>query len=126
MSVHGIGELYFGGSRVGVSFGHEIKRRARLAVPPLIFLLLVVYFVWNATHGDRGLRAYAGRLEDLKVAQADFARAESELAAWEKRVSGLRTNRLDSDALDERTRAMLNLSDPADVVVPYGQGKRLY
>jgi cell division protein FtsB len=109
-----------------VSFGHEIRRRSRLAVPPLIFLLLVAYFVWNATHGDRGLRAYASRLEDLKVAQADLARAEADLAAWERRVGGLRTNRLDPDALDERTRAMLNLSDPGDVVVPYGQGKRLY
>jgi cell division protein FtsB len=109
-----------------VSLGHEIRRRVRLVVPPLIFLSLVGYFVWNATHGDRGLRVYASRLEDLKVAQVDLARAEAELAAWEKRVGGMRTNRLDSDALDERSRAMLNLSDPADVVVPYGQGKRLY
>jgi cell division protein FtsB len=109
-----------------VSIGHEIRRRTKSAVPPFIFLLLVAYFVWNATQGDRGLRVYAGRLEDLKVAQVDLARAESDLAGWERRVTGLRANQLDPDALDERARAMLNLSDPADVVVPYGQGKRLY
>jgi hypothetical protein len=60
-----------------VSIGHEIRRRTKSAVPPFIFLLLVAYFVWNATQGDRGLRAYAGRLEDLKVAQVDLARAGS-------------------------------------------------
>jgi cell division protein FtsB len=38
----------------------------------------------------------------------------------------MRNNRLDRDAVDERARAMLNLSEPTDVVVPYGQGKRLY
>jgi cell division protein FtsB len=109
-----------------VSIGHEIRRRMKSVVPSFIFLLLIAYCVWNATHGDRGLRAYAHRLEDLKVARTDLARAESDLVGWERRVTGLRANRLDPDALDERARAMLNLSDPADVVVPYGQGKRLY
>jgi cell division protein FtsB len=109
-----------------VSIGREIRRRVKLAVPPFIFLLLVAYFVWSATQGDRGLRAYAGRLEDLKAAQADLARADTDLANWERRVAGLRANRLDPDALDERARAMLNLSEPADVVVMYDHGKRLY
>ena len=109
-----------------MSVGHEIRRRLKAAVPPVIFLLLVAYFVWNATQGDRGLRAYAGRLQDLKVAQADLARAQAELGGWQRRVNSLRTDQLDPDALDERARAMLNLSDPSDIVVPYGQGKRLY
>jgi cell division protein FtsB len=109
-----------------VSIGHEIRRRAKAVAPSLIFMLLIVYCVWNATHGERGLRAYAARLEDLKAAQADLVRAETELAGWERRVAGLRSNQLDPDALDERARAMLNLSDPADVVLPYGPGKRLY
>lgn len=111
---------------MGVSILREIRRRVKAAVPPLVFLLLIAYFVWNATQGDRGLRAYAGRLEDLKAAQADLSRAEAELASWERRVSSLRGTRLDPDALDERARAMLNLSDPGDVVILYGQGKRLY
>ena len=109
-----------------MSIGREIRRGAKAALPPVVFLLLVAYFIWNATQGDRGLRAYAGRLEDLKAAQADLARAETDLANWERRVAGLRANRLDPDALDERARRMLNLSDPADIVIPYGQGARLY
>lgn len=109
-----------------MSIGREIRRRVRAAVPPVVFLLLTAYFVWNATQGDRGLRSYAARLDDLKAAQADLGRAEAELAGWERRVASLRPNRLDPDALDERARAMLNMSDPGDVVVFYGQGKRLY
>ncbi len=109
-----------------MSIIREIRRRVKSAVPPFVFMLLIAYFVWNATQGDRGLRAYAGRVEDLKAAQADLARADAELASWERRVSSLRANRLDPDALDERARSMLNLSDPGDVVIFYGQGKRLY
>ena len=34
--------------------------------------------------------------------------------------------RIDPDALDERARAMLNVADPADLVLPYGPGRRLF
>jgi cell division protein FtsB len=106
--------------------GRTLKRQAKAAVAPSVFLLLVAYFLWNATQGDRGLRAYAERQEDLKAAKGELARTESDLQVWERRVAGLRRSRLDQDALDERARAMLNLSHPEDVIVPYGQGQRLF
>ncbi len=103
-----------------------MKRRAAAAVAPLVFLSLAGYFMWNATQGSRGLNAFVLREQDLAAAKAQLARADGEVAHWERRVSGLRANQLDRDALDERVRAMLNLSDPSDIVVPYGQGKRLF
>jgi hypothetical protein len=41
-------------------------------------------------------------------------------------VSGLRSRHIDSDTLDERARAMLNLADPADIIVPYTPANRLF
>ena len=38
----------------------------------------------------------------------------------------VRAQRIDPDALDERARAMLNVADPADLVLPYGPGRRLF
>jgi cell division protein FtsB len=104
----------------------SLKRRARAAVPPLVFLSLAGYFLWQAAQGDRGSAALARRQQDLKAAQAELVRAEADLAAWDRRVAALRTSRLDPDALDERARAMLNLSDPSDIIVPYGAGQRLF
>jgi cell division protein FtsB len=92
----------------------------------LVFLSLVAYFLWQATQGDRGLDALAQRQQQLQEAQAELARADADMAGWERRVAGLRTSRLDPDALDERARAMLNLSDPNDIIVPYGDGQRLF
>ncbi len=106
--------------------GREIKRRLKAAVTPLIFLGLVGYFGYNATQGNRGLVAYAQRQELLAQAQADQARALAERDAWERRVSGLRARHIDADALDERARAMLNLADPSDIIVPYGTSDRLF
>ncbi len=106
--------------------GRSLQNGLRAMILPAIFMSLVAYFLWNATQGDRGLQAYALRQEQLRSVRADLAKAQAEQAGWERRVSELRSQRLDPDMLDERARAMLNLADPADVVMPYGPGKRLF
>ncbi len=109
-----------------MSFGRELKRRCKMAVPPLVLLGIAGYFGWSATQGDRGLKMYAHQQDQLRLAQSELAKVEADKDAWERKVSGLRSARLDPDSLDERARAMLNLADPGDVVVMYGQGKKLF
>ena len=109
-----------------MGFGRRIKNGIRALVAPTLFLTLVAYFGWNATQGDRGLQSYALRQQQLRSVQADLAKADQERELLERRVSGLRTQRLDPDTLDERARAMLNVAEPNDVVVMYGPGKRLF
>lgn len=109
-----------------MEFGRAVRRTLRDVSLPSLFLLLTVYFLWNATQGDRGLQATAQRQDELKAARAELDRAEADVATWQRRVNGLRDTRLDRDALDERARAMLNLSEPDDVIVPYGKGERLF
>ncbi len=102
------------------------RRRAKEAVPPLLFLSLVGYFGWQATRGDHGLRAYAQREQQLVTVQAELGQAQAEQEAWEHRVVALHASRLDTDMLDERARAMLNRADPSEIVVPYEQGHKLF
>jgi len=106
--------------------GRFLRRGITAIAAPTLFLLLVAYFLWQATQGDRGLQTYAVRQEQLKTVQAELDRTLLEQKGWDRRVSALRPQRLDPDMLDERARAMLNVADPADVVVPYGQGKKLF
>ncbi|HVC58747.1 MAG TPA: septum formation initiator family protein [Acetobacteraceae bacterium] len=109
-----------------MAMGGELKRRAKGAIAPLIFLAITGYFGWSATQGAHGLVAYAQRQAMLRQATAEHATAQAERDAWERRVAGLRANHLDLDTLDERARAMLNLADPNDVIVPYGPKDRLF
>ena len=104
----------------------SVKRGAIAMIAPTVFLSLTGYFCWNATRGDHGLKIYAIRRTQLVQAEAERTVAEAERAVWETRVAGLRANHIDPDTLDERARAMLNLADPQDVVVPYGPGKNLF
>ena len=104
-----------------MSFGREVKKRAKSAVPPVVLLSVAAYFAWSATQGDHGLQAFARQRDQLRLAQAELSRVDSELERWERRATGLHNNRLDPDTLDERARAMLNLADPGDIVVMYGK-----
>jgi cell division protein FtsB len=103
-----------------------IKRAVRAALPPAVFLALVAYFGWNATQGERGLLAYAQRQKLLVTAQGDEAKAEADRDAWERRLAGMSAAHVDPDALDEKARQMLNLSDPNDILVPYPPSKKLF
>ncbi len=95
-------------------------------MPPAVFLALAAYFAWSATQGDRGLQASVLREQDKAVAALVLKQTQDEVAMWERRVAALKNGRLDPDALDERARAMLNLSEPDDIVLQYGPGKRLF
>jgi cell division protein FtsB len=106
--------------------GDFVKRRVRDVLPPLGFLALCGYFAWHSMHGDFGLLARDRRLEEIAAARAVLARVEAERDTLERRVGGLRGDRLDRDQLDERARTLLNLVGRDEIVIPYEAGKRLY
>ncbi len=95
----------------------EIKRRLMALVPPAIFLAITWYFAWGALHGARGLEAQAAERAQLAKAQQDFAAVDAARAQWETRVAALGDKSIAPDMLDAEARQVLNLSDPADLVV---------
>lgn len=109
-----------------MSIGRAVKRRLRASAAPLFFLALIGYFGWNVVRGDHGLVAFGARTKLLAQARADLADAQTERENWLQRVSGLQSDHIEADTLDEQARAMLNLSDPADVVVMYPPKDKLY
>ncbi|KXV73089.1 septum formation initiator family protein [Acetobacter cerevisiae] len=109
-----------------MQIGRFIRRAVRAIVPPTVFLGIAVYFGWNATQGDHGMKAYQSQLVLLDQAKQAQQDATAEQIAWRRRVNGLREQSLDNDTLDERARAMLNLADKNDIVVPYDRHDPLY
>lgn len=103
-----------------------IKRGLRALVLPALFLSVSSYFAWHAMHGERGLIAREQRLADITAARAELSRAEADRDQIERRVAGLRGERLDRDQLDERARSLLNMVGRDEIVVPYAPGHRLY
>ena len=104
----------------------RIGRLLRSAILPAAFLACCGYCVWHALHGERGLWAKAERQDRVAAAVAERDRVQAELVAMERRVQGLRGERLDPDQLEERARQLLNMVGRDEVVVPYGPERRLF
>jgi cell division protein FtsB len=103
-----------------------VLRGLRAAMLPVFFLAACGYFLWHAVHGERGLIASEQRLQVLAEARAELDRTRTELEATERRVHGLRGDRLDRDQLDERARQLLNMVGRDEIVIPYGNDRRLF
>ncbi|MFT8718915.1 FtsB family cell division protein [Acetobacter sp.] len=109
-----------------MQLGRMIRRATNAVLPPSVFLALTGYFCWQATQGAHGLHSYHEQLQLLDQARESQGNAVAEQAAWRRRVSGLSEGALNADILDERARAMLNLANPNDIVVPYDKHSQLY
>lgn len=79
--------------------------------------LFIGYFAVNAFSGNHGLRAKQQLEEQIAELTAEFGRAQLERAQWERRVSLLRSDKLDPDLLDERARAELHYIHPREVTL---------
>lgn len=104
----------------------SFKRILKGMLVPAVFLSVSGYFAWHAVHGERGLNAREKREADIGAARSELRRAEAERDAMERRVAGLRGDRLDRDQLEERARSLLNMVGRDEVVVPFGPERRLY
>ena len=104
----------------------SFKRILKGMLVPAVFLAVSGYFAWHAVHGERGLNAHEKREADIAAARSELRRAEAERDTMERRVAGLRGDRLDRDQLEERARSLLNMVGRDEVVVPFGPERRLY
>jgi cell division protein FtsB len=82
-----------------------------------IAALFIGYFAANAFSGNHGLRAKQQLDAQLTELSVEFGRAETERKQWDRRVSLLRSDRLDADLLDELARRELEYLHPRDVTM---------
>jgi cell division protein FtsB len=79
--------------------------------------LLIGYFGVNAYTGNHGLRARADLDQQIAELTAELGQVQADRAQWQRRVALLKSDSLDPDMLDERTRALLNYADSRDAVM---------
>src|SRR6202041_572240 len=96
---------------------HEMRRRARFLVGPLLGAALTSYFAYHTIEGDRGLRAWRGINEQLHAATDALATGQAERHALAHKVAGLDPKHVDPDLLDQQIRATLDLVSPGEVII---------
>ena len=97
------------------------RRRFRAFINTLalytIAALLIGYFGMNAFTGNHGLRARQDLDHEVAQLTGELAALKAERATLERRVSLLRPESIDADMLDERARALLDYSDPRELIL---------
>ena len=78
---------------------------------------LIGYFWFHAFSGQRGLHAKHEIDQQLGELTGELDRLKAEKGHWERKVSLLRSDRIDPDMLDERARILLNFVHPNDVIM---------
>src|SRR5215469_2427242 len=96
---------------------HEIRRRGRFLVGPLLGAALTTYFVYHTIEGDRGLLAGREITLQLREAKDQLATVQAERDALDHKVGGLNPNHVDPDLLDQQIRSTLDLVAPGEVVI---------
>jgi cell division protein FtsB len=79
--------------------------------------LLIGYFGVNAYTGNHGLNARHDLDQQIAQLSVELSALKAERATWERRVSLLKSESLDPDMLDERSRALLDYVDPRDLTL---------
>ena len=77
---------------------------------------MIGYFGINAYTGRYGLNAQLELDQEIISLTSELARLKQERAEGEKRVSLLRSDRVDPDMLDERARYQFDYVNPHDLV----------
>ena len=97
------------------------RRRFRAFINTLalytIAALLIGYFGVNAFTGNHGLRARQDLDHEVAQLTGELAALKADRATLERRVSLLRPESIDADMLDERARALLDYSDPRELIL---------
>tara|TARA_R110002094_G_scaffold63731_1_gene74001 strand:+ start:29 stop:358 length:330 start_codon:yes stop_codon:yes gene_type:complete len=96
---------------------HEIKRRSRRMIVPIVGALFVCYFLVHAFQGDRGVLAWMHLQKQVAIAEQTLAETKAIRTDYESRISLLRSEHFDADMLDERARIMAGLVRPDEFIV---------
>ena len=96
---------------------YEMRKRARHIVGPVLAISVFGYFAYHSVQGDRGLIAWLQLGQQVEIAQATLEKVSRDRAALEHRTRLLRPDNLDRDMLDERSRQVLSLMRPDELVI---------
>ncbi len=100
-----------------MDLGFEIRRRAKLAVAPVLCAGVIGYFGYHAVEGQRGLLAWGKLTKQVAEAEAELDVLRRERLVLERRVSLLSPDGLDLDLLEERARHVLGYARPDEVII---------
>jgi cell division protein FtsB len=83
----------------------------------VVAVLFIGYFGVNAYKGKNGINARQELEQQIADLASELGRVRAERVWWQRRVALLKSDRIDPDMLDERSRELLNYLDPHELTI---------
>ena len=93
------------------------RARVRQFFWSLLGVLVVSYFLYHTVQGERGWFAMVRMKNEVQTAERTLGQLVGEREELERRTQLLRSDSMDPDLLEEKSRELLNYSKPDEIVV---------
>lgn len=97
------------------------KRKKKKWVQQVMWSLLgaaiVGYFMYHTVQGERGWFAMLRMQHEVKVAQTTLDKLKKDREELQHRTELLRSDNMDPDLLEEKSRELLNYSKPNEIII---------
>ena len=93
------------------------RPRAKTAVVLAVGAAALAYFGFHAINGQRGLVAWFQVGQRIEQLENRYILNQTRVESLERSVSLLRVESLDPDMLDERSRHILGLAHPDEIII---------
>lgn len=97
------------------------RRRKKNWVAQLLWsilgALIVGYFIYHTIQGERGLFAMLRMQNEVHMADTTLVDLQEERKELEHRTTLLRSDSMDPDLLEEKSRELLNYSKPNEIII---------
>jgi cell division protein FtsB len=80
-------------------------------------IAMLAYFGWTYFHGSRSVAARDQIELRIESLEKEYETAKAERVAQDQRVALLRSQKLDSDMLDERARELLQYTGKGEIII---------
>lgn len=96
---------------------HKFNQQFRHSLFTICLICGVVYFVYHAFSGNRGIIAMIDFTYQLDQSKTELIDVRNQREALQHRVDMLRNESIDLDLLDEQARKMLGYAQENEVVI---------
>lgn len=101
------------------------KKWAQQVLWSLIGALVVGYFLYHTIQGERGWFAMLRMQHEVTAAETTLGKLKKDREELQHRTELLKSNSMDPDLLDEKSRELLNYSKPNEIIILTPQDKPL-
>ncbi|MFC1659672.1 septum formation initiator family protein [Pseudomonadota bacterium] len=100
-----------------MKFSGKIKKNKNLIFFCIISLCIILYFTYHTFSGKYGLISYLYQAQYLEDKKIILNKVETEFENKQNKVSKLKTNSIDMDLLDEKSREILGTSKTNEIII---------